>query len=51
MDTMFTNSENIKISDPLRLLPTLSDKMHLKKVINMFLYQILASTVHGKNIK
>ena len=34
MDTTFMNSANSKTSDP--------------QAINMLLYQILASTVHGK---
>ena len=31
-----------------RLLFNLSDKINLKGVINMLLYQILAFTIHGK---
>ena len=31
MDTIFMNSENGKISDPLRLLLKLSDKINFKK--------------------
>ena len=31
MDTIFVNSENIKISDPHRLLLNLSDKINLKR--------------------
>ena len=31
MDTIFMNSENSKISDPLRLLLNLLDKINLKK--------------------
>ena len=48
MDTIFMNSENGKTSDPHRLLLNLSDKINLKKVINMLLYQILAFTIQGK---
>ena len=42
------NSENGKTSDPHRLLLNLLDKINLKKVINMLLYQILAFTIQGK---
>ena len=45
MDTIFTNSGNSKTSHPFRLLLHLSDK------INMFLYEILTSNIHEKNIK
>ena len=38
MDTVFMNSENSKTFDPRRLLLNLSDKINLKKVINMLLY-------------
>ena len=31
MNTRFTNSENSKTSDPLRLLLSLSDKINLKR--------------------
>ena len=48
MYTIFINFENSKPSDPHRLLLNLSDKINFKKMINMLLYQILASTVHGK---
>ena len=48
MDTTFTNSENSKTSDPHRLLLNLSDKIYLKWVINMLLYEILSYTIHGK---
>ena len=46
--TIFMNSKNSKTSDPHRLLLNLSDKIDLKKVINMLLYQILSFTIHGK---
>ena len=46
MHTMFMNSKNNKTYDPHRLLLNLSDKINLKKVINMLLYQIYA--IHGK---
>ena len=42
------NPRNTKTSDTRRLLLNLSDKVNLKKGINMLLYQILAFTVHGK---
>ena len=42
------NSENRKTSDAGTLLLNLLDKMNLKKVINMLLYQPLAFTIHGK---
>ena len=47
MDTIFTNSGNSKISDPHRLLLNLLDEINLKRS-DMLLYQILASTIHGK---
>ena len=47
MDTVFMNSEKSKTSDPHRLLLYRSDKINLREVINMLLYQILAFT-HGK---
>ena len=51
MDTIFMNSQNSKTSDPPRLLLNLSDKINLKKVINMLLYQILAFTILEKFLK
>ena len=47
MATMFMNPENSKISDPHRLLLSLSDKITLKEEINMLLY-IYAFTIHEK---
>ena len=38
MDAIFMNSENSKTSNPHRLLIILSDKIDLKRVINMLLY-------------
>ena len=32
MDTIFMNSQNIKTSDPHRLLLNLSDKINLKRI-------------------
>ena len=48
MDTIFMNSENSKTSDPHGLLLNLAGKSNFKKVRNMFLYQTLAFTIHGK---
>ena len=45
---MFINSKNSKTSDPYKLLSNLTDKINLKRMINMLLYQILAYTIHGK---
>ena len=44
MDTVIMNFINCKTSDPHRLLLNLTDKINLKKVINMLPYQILAWT-------
>ena len=48
MDTIFLNSKNSETSDLHRLLLNLSNKINLKRSINMLLYQILAFTIHGK---
>ena len=48
MNTIFMNSGNSKTSDPERLLLNLSDKINLRAVIDMLLYQILAFTIQGK---
>ena len=48
MDTIFMNSKNSKTYDPRRLLLNFTDKINLKKVINMLLYQIFAFAIHGK---
>ena len=50
MDTMFMNSENSKTSDPHRLLLNLSDKINLKKVTKLILYQF-RHLLYMKNIK
>ena len=42
------NSRNSKTFEPHRLLLNLTDKINLKKVINMLLYQILAFAIYGK---
>ena len=48
MHTIFMNYENSKTSEPHGLLLHLSDKINLKEVINMLLYQTIAFTTHGK---
>ena len=48
MDTIFMNSGNSKTSDPERLLLNLLDKINVRAVIDMLLYQILAFTTQGK---
>ena len=48
MDIAFMNSGISKTRDPHRLLPNLSDKINLKEVLNILLYQILAFTINGK---
>ena len=48
MGTICMNSKNSKTSDSYRPLLNLADKINLKKVINMLLYQTLAFTIHGK---
>ena len=48
MNTIFMNSKNSKTSDPHRLLLNLTDKIYLRKKINILLYQILAFTIHEK---
>ena len=42
------NSESSETSDSHRLLLNLLDKIDLKRVTNILLYQILAFTTHGK---
>ena len=44
------NSENIKTSEPCRLLLNIADKETYKEAINMLLYQIAAHPIHEKNI-
>ena len=48
MDNIFMNSENSKTCDPHTLLINLSDKINLKEVINMLLYQIFTFNTLGK---
>ena len=45
------NSKNSTTSHSQRLLLNLSYKINLKKVINMFLYQILAYTIYMEKYK
>ena len=45
MNTIFMNSKNSKTSDSSRLLLNLTDKIVL---INIFLFQTLACTIHRK---
>ena len=47
MDTILMNSENGKASDPHRLLPSLTDKINLKRS-DMLFYQTLIFIVHRK---
>ena len=42
------NSEISKTSDPHRISLDLTDKIDLRKKINILFYQILAFTIHGK---
>ena len=49
--TIFMNSGNSKAPNPHILLLNLSDKINLKKVINMLLYQILEFTVWKSHTK
>ena len=48
MNTVFMNSENSNISDPLRLLLILRDKIDLSRKDKLLLYEILAFTMQGK---
>ena len=48
MDTIFMTSENSKTTEPHRPLINLVNKIDLKKMINMLLYQIVVCTTHGK---
>ena len=51
MNATFMNSENSKTSEPYRLLINLSDKVNLKAVINMLLYQIMLYLLHMEKYK
>ena len=45
------NSENSKTSEPHRLLLNFSDKINLKRSIDMLPCPILTFTIHGKILK
>ena len=51
MDTIFMKSKNSTACNPYRVLLNLSDKINLKGVIYVLLYQILISTIHEKILK
>ena len=51
MDTLFTNSENSKTSDPRRLLINLSDKINLKRNDKYVALSNLSIYYTWKNIK
>ena len=46
MDTIFLNSENSKTSKPHVLILNLTDKIDLKRVEKVLLYQILVFIIH-----
>ena len=48
MDTIFMNSESNRTSEYQILVLKLADKLDLKKVKKVLLYQILVFTIHGK---
>ena len=51
MNTTFMNSENIKTTDPQRLLPDLKDKINLKKSDKYFALSNLTPYYTWTNIK
>ena len=51
MDTIFMNSENIKISDPHRILLNLSDKIDLRRKDKYVVLSNLSIYYTWKNIK
>ena len=51
MDTIYMNFKNSKICDSYRLLLNLADERNLKRSNKFNACQILACTIHGKNIK
>ena len=51
MNTTFMNSENIKTTDPHRLLPDLKDKINLKKSDKYFALSNLTPYYTCTNIK
>ena len=48
MDTIFTNSENSKTSEPHVLILKLTNKLDLRRGKKVLLYQILVFITHGK---
>ena len=50
MNTMFMNSVNIKTSEPHVLILNLTDKLDLREVKRVLLYQILVFIKHGKTL-
>ena len=46
MSTMFTNSQNIGISDPYRLLCNLWDKIDIRRIDKYVPSSISASVIH-----
>lgn len=48
IDTKYINSENSKTTDRHILLLKVLDEINLQRSDKMLLYQILASTIHGK---
>ena len=48
MDTIFMNSENSKTSEDHVLVHKLSDKLDLRRVQKLLLYQILVFIIRGK---
>ena len=48
MHTIFMNSENNRTSEYHVLQLKLTDKLDLRRVQKVFLYQILVFTIHGK---
>ena len=48
MYTIFTNSENSKTSEPHVLILKLTNKLDLRRVKKVLLYQILVFITHGK---
>ena len=48
MDTIFTNSENSKTSEPHVLILKLTNKLDLRRSEKVLLYQIWVFISHGK---
>ena len=51
MDTIFMNSEKSKTSEPYVLILKLTDKLDVRRVKKVLLYQILVFITHGKHKK